>query len=346
MILDIEDDVVPVEVVAPEPTAEIVKTTGLPVADAQLLGASFSGLFQRAKEVVGRSRGIVVTDAKQKLEMKMARESRLELRRIRIDGEKTKKTLKEDSLRRGRAIDGFYNILVEIIGAEEKRLDDQEKFIERMEAAQKEELRATRAAALAKYDAADEAESRFDLANMDEATFAKLLDTVKAAAEMEEERKRKDEAERIEREKAEAEERKRMAEENARLKKEAVEREAAAQKEREALEAKAREEKRKADEAARVAAEQARKEREAREKAERELAAQRKAEEDRLRAEAEKARKAAAAPDKEKLLAFAAKVRALEVPEMATEEGSDVAATVSANVRRLAEFIEGKAGAL
>lgn len=120
--------------------------------------------------------------------------------------------------------------------------------------------------------------------------------------------------------------------------------EAAARAEREAVEEKARQE-------AAVAAEAARKEREAaeakataervaREKMEAELKAKLDAEEDARRQAEESARKAAAAPDREKLAAFAAAVRALPVPELTTDAGKSVSAELAAQTGKFATWIE------
>ena len=46
---------------------------------------------------------------------------------------KVRKELKEESLRKGKAIDGVANIIKFLIEPVEKYLEDQEKFIEKLE---------------------------------------------------------------------------------------------------------------------------------------------------------------------------------------------------------------------
>lgn len=202
---------------------------------------------------------------------------------------------------------------------------------------------------------------------------AKAKEDAKIAAE-------KAAAERIAREKAEDEARERVRQENERLKSEAEAREAAMKVERERLEAIAADERRKASQAAEAArkeaarieaenakaraeaAEKARKEREgieakakagrdaaeakakkerqAREKLEAEARSRKEAEDRRQREEVESLARAAAAPDREKLQAFAALVRTLEVPEMATKAGKQAASGLAGLVEELAVYIE------
>lgn len=136
-----------------------------------------------------------------------------------------------------------------------------------------------------------------------------------------------------------------------------AEAEAQAKKERDEIEAKARAEKEAADkENARLsgiaeaerqkAATAAREAREAREKIEREDS-DRKAAEAKAAAEKAAAEEAAAlAPDKEKLYALAATVRAISVPSMVTEKGVAAMSEVEDKVEAFAKWIEKKAATL
>lgn len=153
-----------------------------------------------------------------------------------------------------------------------------------------------------------------------------------AAQKAREQERKKWEAE-AERQRAEATKARKEQEEKARKEREA------ADKENARLAGIAEQERQKAATAAREA-------KEAREKIEREEAARKaaeaKAEADRLAAE-EAAR---LAPEKDKLMAFAAVVRALVVPTMETEKGNAVAVEIESQVVKFAAFIEKKAGAL
>jgi hypothetical protein len=355
----------------------IVAQNSLAPETAQSLQNSFAGFFRDAKSVLEKSRGIVVTDASQKLEIKLARECRLALRAIRVESDKTRKALKEESLRKGKAIDGFHNILIHLTDAEETRLEEQEKFAERQEAQRKAERKASREAALAPFGIDT---TFYQLAEMSDEAWAQLLENTRAAHEAKIEAARKAEEERIRLENERLKEQERIREENARLKREAEEREAAAKverarleaerkaaeeaarKEREAAEAALREvrrkneemlkaeraatdaalaeERRKAAKAAEEAAAKAKAEREAREKLEQEKRDREAAELKRKQAEEAAREAAAAAPDREKFAAVASTLRAVSVPEMATKKGKALRVQVAERIAQLATWIE------
>lgn len=219
--------------VMPDATAEmavVVQQNALAPETAASLQTSFAPLFREARSVLEKSRGITVTDASQKLEIKLARECRLELRRIRTTGDKLRKELKDESLRRGRAVDGFQNILLHLTVDEEERLDAQEKFVERQEAQRKAELKASREAALAPFglDVAF-----LQLGEMPDETFAQLLENTRAGHEAKLAAERKAQEGRIRAENERLKEEARIREENAKLVREAQEREAASKVERE-----------------------------------------------------------------------------------------------------------------
>lgn len=212
----------------------VVQQTGLQADTAKNLQDSFAPLFRNARGILEKSRAITVTDASQKLEIKLARECRLALRSIRVEGDKTRKALKEDSLRRGKAIDGFYNILLHLTEAEEARLDEQEKFVERQEAARKAQLKLDREKALQPFGV----DTAFmSLGEMSDEAFAQLLDNSRIAHEAKQAELRRVEEERIRLENERLKEAARIREENERLRREAAEREEAATKERERIKA-------------------------------------------------------------------------------------------------------------
>lgn len=353
---------------------------GLEPDSATALRAAFESMFAQADEWVSRARGIVVTSEDDKRGMKFARESRLALREIRVNAEKTRKRLKEDSLRRGKAIDGVANVIKALIEPIEAHLLHQEQYGERAEAARRDALRGARADALRAYGADPSVYS--DLGGMAEEVWEATLDSARLAHEAKLEAERQAEAVRVEaariaHERREAErqeailkeaervERERLqAEENARLKREAEEREVAAKAERDRVEAERAAERAKARAEAEAREAEARKAREEKERIEAELAAEREAA--RKREEAESARlaaeKAAAeqadrereaarqaaelAPDREKLAAFAAQIRALVVPTLTTERGQAAGAKVADQLGRLAAWIEQTGAAL
>lgn len=340
---------------APAPLA-LKLDEGLEPATAQSLREAFESYFKQADEWRAKALTIQITRPDQIREMKLARETRLALREIRINAEKTRKRLKEDSLRKGKAIDGIFNMLAFAVEPLEKHLLEQEQFIARIEEARKAKLKADREAALAPFGVDV---TLYQLGDMADDVFEQLLETNRLAYAARQEAARKAEAERIareareaeeraKREAAEAAERERIRIENERLRAEKEAAEAAARAEREKADAERREIERKAA-AERAAAEaKAAAERQAREKAEAELRARQEAE---ARAKAEQeaaARAAAAAPDRDKLLALAGGIRGLIVPCLTSEaaKSANIEPTIRDQVAKFAAWVEAQAAKL
>ena len=284
------------------------------------LANAFNPLMADVKGLIKTAEGVEITSPEDKDAMALARKTRLALRAIRVDVEKKRKELKEESLRTGKAIDGMANIVKFLIVPVEEKLQAQEDYAKKIEEKRLADLVESRTQKLMAFDVDC---SAFDLAKMNSPTFDGLLSAsqlghkAKIEAELRE-RKRIDD-ERVAKEKAEAErieaervERERIEAENAKLREEAAEREqkieedrakAQAQEEKKAVElAKLEAEKREVEEKAEALREQEKQRQrdEAariadKEKAEREaVIAHSKAEED-----AKQAR--LAAPDKDKL---------------------------------------------
>jgi len=110
--------------------AVIVQASGLEKTKAQTLLDEFSGYFEMAAEWEAKAKNIKVTDASQRADIAMARVGRLLMKEKRIAVEQTRKTLKEQSLREGKAIDGIANVLKALIIPIETYLDEQEHFVE------------------------------------------------------------------------------------------------------------------------------------------------------------------------------------------------------------------------
>jgi len=108
----------------------IIKESGLEPTKAKYILEQFVDYFNLADEWTIKARAIVVTNENQKAEMEMARTGRLFLREKRIAIETSRKELKEQSLREGKAIDGIANILKALIVPIEEYLENQEKFVE------------------------------------------------------------------------------------------------------------------------------------------------------------------------------------------------------------------------
>ena len=360
----------------------VVQQNALPQEQALSLQTSFAPLFKEAGALIAQSRGIVVTDASQVAQIKLSREYRLLIRQVRIKGEKTRKELKEASLRTGKAIDAMNTILVHTLGDEETRLEEQEKIVERAEQARKDALKSSRESALKPYGT----DTAFlALGEMPDATFAQLLENARAGHEAKLAAARQAEEAKIAAENARLKEAARIREENERLKREAdereaaakIEREAAAQKQREAdaLAAKIKAEaaavlaaeraaaqaeaariKAEADAAAKLAADKAKAEREAAEliasqerakaaKLEAEAKSRADAEKAAIAAEQAAARKAAAAPDKAKVAAFAMAIRSVAIPELHVDN-SALSKVLAEQRAKFADWIEAKASQL
>ena len=346
--------------------AKIITDSGLDKTKSQVLMEQFSNYFEMAAEWENRANALVITSIEQKEEMKLAREGRLYLRDKRVQVEKTRKQLKENSLREGQTIDAIAKIITNLIAPIESNLEEKEKFAEIQEAKRIEKAREDRTKE--SYPYIEFIPYGIDLGKMDDDNYHKLLNGAKLQMQAKQEAEAKAEAERIENErkleedrvaraKAEAEEREKQRLENEKLRKEAEERERQMAEER----AKAEAQRKKAEEIARREREEAERkldfEREqkrkleaelkAKEDAERQakLEAERKALEEQRKREAEE-RKAKNAPDKEKLLEFANVIEAIKYPELLTDDAKKILEVVETDMKNIVMFINNYANRL
>lgn len=199
----------------------VVHQSGLEPESQQRLISSFQPLFEQAEKWRQAVASINVTDVSQTAEMRMARATRLALKEIRVKADKQRKALKEDVVRRGKAIDGVYNTLEYLIAPLEDHLKAQEEFAERKEAERLAALKIQREDLLKPYGVDT---SVYLLDKMSDETFSNLLASTKAAHEAKVEAARKVEADRLAAEAARIAEDARIRAENERLKAEAEER--------------------------------------------------------------------------------------------------------------------------
>lgn len=211
----VEVEKIDVDKVIQEELATVDKDTALDLKN------QFSGLFSQAADWTKKAKEIKVTGAEQVDDMKLARTARLELKNIRVESEKRRKSMKAESLRKGKAIDGMANIIKFLIVPVEEHLKEQEEFAVRVEAEALADLIEDRAAQLAVYEVDTE---HYNLDKMSEAGFTGLLEATKVAWDRKKAGEKRAEEERIAADKAEEEERERIKAENARLKAEAEQR--------------------------------------------------------------------------------------------------------------------------
>lgn len=224
---------------------KVVELNGLEKSKSETIVNHFQSFLVKANSLEQEARLIIVKDASDVEEMKKARETRLELQKIRVNAEKTRKQLKEQSLREGKAIDGMANIIKAVIVPLEEHLQSMEDFVEIQENKRKDEQEQNRKELIQPYmNTEEEVTNLYNLREMSEDGFYQLLKAHKEVYEAAKVAEAKAEKERLAREAAEMKERQRIVKENEKLKKEAMKRESLLQEERrkaEEIERKARE---------------------------------------------------------------------------------------------------------
>ena len=136
-------------VVSQNALTALIEKSGLSQDQKNLMTIKFGEAFDIAKQWEEKAATIEVTDASQTDLMQQARDGRLFLSKKRIAVEKTRKEMKESSLREGQAIDLIARTLTGLIKPIEDHLEQQERFVELREAEEAIE-RAKKAEALLK----------------------------------------------------------------------------------------------------------------------------------------------------------------------------------------------------
>ncbi len=187
---------------------KLIDENGLDKTKGQVLLENFSGYFEMAAEWERKANELVITSIEQRDEMKLAREGRLFLKDKRISVEKTRKQLKEASLREGQTIDAIAKVLTNLIIPIEKDLEEKEKFVEIQEAKRIESLRNIRTRELEPY--VEFVPYGLDFGIMDEGNYQKVLSGAKLQKKAKEDADRKAERERVAREQKEQRDKKRQ----------------------------------------------------------------------------------------------------------------------------------------
>jgi hypothetical protein len=186
--------------------------------------------LSKIEPVYQKAMSLKVTDESQVQEMLEAKQIRSTLKEIRIAGEKERKALKEESLRKGQCIDKSFKKIEDFLKEREEYLETQEKFIEIKEKLRLQELENQRKEIIKDLQADT---SFYDLKLMPQDAFDKLVFELKSAKEA------REVSEKLEKEIMEKEaqgkeqEVEKQKEENEKLRKEAQEKEAQLQAERE-----------------------------------------------------------------------------------------------------------------
>ncbi len=325
--------------------------SGLRPDAVESLRAAFAPHFIQFGDLVEAAKTIPATSPK------AARELRLALKAIRVAADKTRKDLKEDSLRRGKAIDGINNLLEYQIVPVEQAMEKIEKAEEIAEEKRRAALIAVRSEALRPF-CLDVSVYKLDCS---EEAFQELLRVSKqvtaqqaaAKAKAEEDRQKAEHAAAMTKALRDAEEaaaREKMQAENARLAAVAAEeRKARIEAEKVANAERAKAEAAAAVERSKLAAEKAEVEklaaiqREEHRKTQAALAAQEAAEAKRIADEKAAAAVAAAAPDKEKLLQLSRDIRFMALPVLTSPAGAALHAKLSEQVAKFADWVESEA---
>lgn len=113
---------------------EVINENNLEVVESKSILERFQDYETIAKEWEIKAKQIVVTDDSQTTEMAMAKEARKKFSQMRIDIEKARKEMKEQSLRKGQAIDAVARFLKGLVEPIEQYLREQEDFVKIKEA--------------------------------------------------------------------------------------------------------------------------------------------------------------------------------------------------------------------
>ena len=354
----------------PSEVAEIAKNVSVEKRNEvqSVLNHVFNGVAKMREQLDG----VTVTDANDKVNMKLANTIRLGVRQVRLEAEKTfdaKRADVQQQMLSYKTEDSLWLKAKQTMQILTKEIEEnarwKEETKERFEAEQKELKVQQRMLKVSKV-APEMARTEFE--SMSDETFEMFFAGIEKAFNDKIEAEKKAETERIEKEKAEIAERERIRKENERLKAETeakekqliaerakyeAERKAieeAAKKEREENERKLKAEQETARIAAeKAAAEKAKLEAEIKAKAEAEEK-ERKENEAKVIAEqkakevAEK--KAKNAPDKTKLIELAAQIDGLNMPEIKSEEAQKILVDVKILLSKVSVFIREKSSGL
>jgi hypothetical protein len=320
-------------VVLPSEVAEIAKNVSVEKRNEvqNVLNNIFNGVAKMREQL----ENVTVTDANDKVNMKLANTIRLGVRQVRLEAEKTfdaKRADVQQQMLSYKTEDSLWLKAKQTMQILTKEIEENARWKEetkaRFEAEQKELKVQQRMLKVAKV-APEMARSEFE--NMSDETFEMFFAGIEKAFNDKIEAEKKAEAKRIEKENAEIAERERIRKENEQLKAKAE----AKEKQLIAERAKA--------EAARIAA---KKEAAEKDKLKAELKAEADRKENERKAKEAAEKKAKNAPDKEKLLEIARNIDNIAIPEIKSEEAQKILSDVKILLSKVSVFIREKSSGL
>jgi len=305
---------------------EVIKETGLVNPQSEIIINKFMPVFMEAKTQIELSVDIKVTDISQVEDMRKAKEIRLALKRIRNNADSIREELKAESLKYGNAVQGVFNLIKDAIKPVEERLEESEKFKERLEEEKAKTIKAERINLLSQYV---EDWTVYSLDGMNEEVFTNLLSGAKTVWESKQAEIKKTEDERLAKIKEDNKENERVRIENAKLLKEKESRDA---------------EQKKIDDAHKKELE---KERALQKELADELKKKNDAESKRIQdrdneiaENAEKERQSKLAPEKDKLVDYAEMIKNIKSPEDLSKAGLEIIKGVEAKLLAISQEIK------
>jgi septal ring factor EnvC (AmiA/AmiB activator) len=328
--------------------AKLVEQYHLEPTMGERLSTTFLPYFKQAKNLLEEAAGVNVTDPTQVTEINQSGDIRRKLKALRCEAEAKRKEIKEPFWQACQAIDFAPKLLASQTEPVEKRLLEGEKIAERMEQERLAKVREERYTKIKPLLVAGEIIDSMALGGMTVVAYEAMLAGLEQRhTQREAARRREIAAQRLAAAKQREEQAKLVAAaeaqrvENERLRKERAEKDAAYEaqlaSERSAAAALARKEQEARQKAEAELAESVR--------AAQELQAQR----DAMRAREEAERKAAAvAPDKDRLIAMSKQVHACQRARenFSSKAAADVAEQANVALVKLSEWLVKKAGTL
>lgn len=166
--------------------AIVAKETGVNDKTAQSLKKSFGPFLDQLSDWEEKAFKLQVKDENDLESMERAREARLVLKKIRVEADKVRKALKEESNRYNNAVQSTYKIIEAAIVPMEAHLKQQEDFIRLAREKRQAELQEARIQALEGLE--EFAPMNIDFGVLSEEDFNRLLNAAKLAKKDAEER--------------------------------------------------------------------------------------------------------------------------------------------------------------